>query len=214
MGLCSANTSGAHLWTHTHTHTLYLSISVHHRISSLLSMKTGKCSSFPCFTELERVVIVRNFSNCNYNPEPNISPPTHTHTRAYVNPTAMFHLHGDDMKGARIVTESTQTRHRRGPQPITASKRTRVHTESVTLATRPCSKHSCRSSLSLVMGDRGLPVTKTNKEENVFMICGIKPQQSARLTPGTFDSITWTCLEGSPRSSGRGAQQRPPWHQS
>ncbi|TNN43624.1 hypothetical protein EYF80_046183 [Liparis tanakae] len=26
-------------------------------MSSLLSMKTGKCSSFPCFTELERVVI-------------------------------------------------------------------------------------------------------------------------------------------------------------
>lgn len=52
-------------YTFMNTLKLYLSISVHHRISSLLSMKTGKCSSFPCFTELERVVIVRNFSNWN-----------------------------------------------------------------------------------------------------------------------------------------------------
>lgn len=64
------------------------------------------------------------------------------------------------------------------------------------------------------MGDRGLPVTGTNKEENLLMICVIELQQSARLTPETFGSITWTCLGGSPRSSGRGAQQRPPWHQS
>lgn len=42
----------------------HLSSSVHHRMSSLPFIRTGKCWSFPCLMELERVVIVRTFPNC------------------------------------------------------------------------------------------------------------------------------------------------------
>lgn len=42
----------------------HLSISVHHKMSSFSFMKTGKCWSFPCLMELERVVIVRTLLNC------------------------------------------------------------------------------------------------------------------------------------------------------
>lgn len=45
------------VWTH-------LSSSVHHRMSSLPFIRTGKCWSFPCLMELERVVMVRTFPNC------------------------------------------------------------------------------------------------------------------------------------------------------
>lgn len=42
----------------------YLSISVHHRMSSFSFMKTGKCWSLPCLMELERVVMVLTLLNC------------------------------------------------------------------------------------------------------------------------------------------------------
>lgn len=42
----------------------YLSISVHHRMSSFSFMNTGKCWSLPCLMELERVVMVRTLLNC------------------------------------------------------------------------------------------------------------------------------------------------------
>lgn len=41
----------------------HLSSSVHHSMSSFPFISTGKCWSFPCLMELERVVIVRTFPN-------------------------------------------------------------------------------------------------------------------------------------------------------
>lgn len=42
----------------------YLSISVHHSMSSFSFMKTGKCWSLPCLMELDLVVMVLTLSNC------------------------------------------------------------------------------------------------------------------------------------------------------
>ena len=41
----------------------HLSSSVHHSMSSFPFIRTGKCWSFPCLMELERVVMVRTFPN-------------------------------------------------------------------------------------------------------------------------------------------------------
>ncbi len=43
----------------------HLSSSVHHSMSSFPFIRTGKCWSFPCLMELERVVMVRTFPNYN-----------------------------------------------------------------------------------------------------------------------------------------------------
>lgn len=45
----------------------HLSNSVHHSMSSLPFIRTGKCWSFPCLMELERVVMVRTFPNYKTN---------------------------------------------------------------------------------------------------------------------------------------------------
>lgn len=41
----------------------YLSISVHHKMSSFSFMKTGKCWSLPCFMEFDLVVMVLTLLN-------------------------------------------------------------------------------------------------------------------------------------------------------
>lgn len=45
----------------------HLSSSVHHSMSSFPFISTGKCWSFPCLMELERVVMVRTFPNYKNN---------------------------------------------------------------------------------------------------------------------------------------------------
>ena len=47
----------------TSTKSGYLSISVHHKMSSFSFMKTGKCWSLPCFMEFDLVVMVLTLLN-------------------------------------------------------------------------------------------------------------------------------------------------------
>lgn len=47
----------------TSTRLGYLSISVHHKMSSFSFMKTGKCWSLPCFMEFDLVVMVLTLLN-------------------------------------------------------------------------------------------------------------------------------------------------------
>lgn len=95
---------------------------------------------------------------------------------------------------------------------------TYTHTQSGldTLATRPCSRQCCSSSLSLVMGVRGLTSMKGAengriKDENGSDLCW---KSASERCVQDVRFITWTCLAGSPRNSEHGARQRPPWHQS
>lgn len=52
----------------------HLSSSVHHSMSSFPFISTGKCWSFPCLMELERVVIVRTFPNYKKNTQKTNTP--------------------------------------------------------------------------------------------------------------------------------------------
>ena len=75
----------------------YLSNSVHHRMSSFPFIMTGKCWSFPCLMELERVVIVRTFPNY-------IHTHTYTHTYTYMLFHVMFY------RLANTITEPLHAR--------------------------------------------------------------------------------------------------------
>lgn len=55
--------SGGENWDQIWIKQMYLSISVHQRMSSFSFIRTGKCWSLPCLTELDLVVMVRTLLN-------------------------------------------------------------------------------------------------------------------------------------------------------
>lgn len=117
----------------TAPHPQYLSISVHHRMSSFSFMKTGKCWSLPCLMELERVVMVLTLLNCK------------RHRLIVIGCGTQGQCHPQGHSRAPKHQGMWQSPH---------------DPHGLTLAILPCSRHSWSSSLSLTVDASGLGRTE------------------------------------------------------
>lgn len=163
----------------------YLSISVHHRMSSFSFMNTGKCWSLPCLMELERVVMVLTLLNCKrhrarHDGGAAMEPPPHPGHNGQAGrvPTDMVTpisgLSVPPSCSSSTLTGPPHCSPRDTGPPRTTETSAKDPTVgphhhgtpppalatscvmALTFAILPCSRHSCSSSLSLTVDASGL----------------------------------------------------------